>query len=81
MGFVSGSKDSVTMMTNVCDPQTPTHSSTNTADFTKHYRLGAELGRGGFGAVYEGFRLRDRLPVAVKFIPRDKVEDWGQVKK
>lgn len=45
--------------------------------FKKMYKLGPELGRGGFGTVYTGFRLKDGAAVAVKFVARSNVTDWG----
>ncbi|VDL78202.1 unnamed protein product [Nippostrongylus brasiliensis] len=47
--------------------------------FKKHYRLKGELGRGGFGIVYRAVRVADELPVAVKFIDRRSVREWGKI--
>ncbi|VDM63047.1 unnamed protein product [Angiostrongylus costaricensis] len=49
--------------------------------FKKHYKLKGELGRGGFGIVYRAVRISDELPVAVKFIDRRTVREWGKVNK
>ncbi|XP_013785922.1 serine/threonine-protein kinase pim-1-like [Limulus polyphemus] len=45
----------------------------------KAYRIGTLLGKGGFGTVYAGTRLRDNAHVAIKRIPKEKVSDWGQI--
>ncbi|XP_070830234.1 serine/threonine-protein kinase pim-2-like [Chaetodon trifascialis] len=38
-------------------------------DFQDKYCQLAELGAGGFGSVFSGFRKSDKLPVAIKHIP------------
>lgn len=47
--------------------------------FTRSYRLGRVLGRGGFGTVYAGHRAMDGLPVAVKHIRRQTITAWSEV--
>uniref|UniRef100_A0A0R3RLA3 non-specific serine/threonine protein kinase n=1 Tax=Elaeophora elaphi TaxID=1147741 RepID=A0A0R3RLA3_9BILA len=49
------------------------------SNFKKRYKLKGELGRGGFGIVYRGIRICDELPVAIKFIDRDQVRNWGKL--
>lgn len=49
------------------------------SNFKKRYKLKGELGRGGFGVVYRGIRICDELPVAIKFIDRDQVRNFGKV--
>uniref|UniRef100_A0A915L8P9 Serine/threonine-protein kinase 1 n=1 Tax=Romanomermis culicivorax TaxID=13658 RepID=A0A915L8P9_ROMCU len=43
----------------------------------KFYKIGPELGRGGFGTVYSGQRIRDSLPVAIKYVACGNVASWG----
>ena len=58
-----------------------TDCSTNTTksileepkEFHKLYKLEEVLGKGGFGTVFSGHRLKDKLPVAVKEIYKAKI--------
>ncbi|CAD5221889.1 unnamed protein product [Bursaphelenchus xylophilus] len=49
--------------------------------FKHEYQIEDEIGKGGFGTVYSALRLRDQAPVAVKFIERQKIFEWGQIKE
>ncbi|KAI1702406.1 protein kinase domain-containing protein [Ditylenchus destructor] len=48
--------------------------------FKKTYKLGPEIGRGGFGVVYSGFRISDRQTVAIKYVARRNVTEWANLK-
>ncbi|PWN33084.1 kinase-like protein [Meira miltonrushii] len=48
--------------------------------FARNYALGDELGSGGFGFVVGATRISDGLPVAVKFIWKEKVPSHGWVR-
>ncbi|XP_035522674.1 serine/threonine-protein kinase pim-1-like [Morone saxatilis] len=43
------------------------------AQFQAKYKQQKQLGEGGCGSVYAGYRIADKLPVAIKHIPKDKV--------
>nr|KAF6492771.1 Pim-2 proto-oncogene, serine/threonine kinase [Molossus molossus] len=61
------------------DPVTPTPppGGKDREAFEAEYRLGPLLGKGGFGTVFAGHRITDRLQVAIKVIPRNRVLGWS----
>uniref|UniRef100_A0A669C854 non-specific serine/threonine protein kinase n=1 Tax=Oreochromis niloticus TaxID=8128 RepID=A0A669C854_ORENI len=42
-------------------------------EFQARYAEEHQLGEGGCGAVFAGYRIEDRFPVAIKHIPKNKV--------
>jgi serine/threonine protein kinase len=45
--------------------------------FNREYRTLNCLGKGGFGQVYDGRRRSDNSPVVIKFLPKDRILNWG----
>jgi serine/threonine protein kinase len=50
-------------------------SSSYTGQIVNGYRVGPLLGVGGMGEVYQGFRVDDDSPVAIKFLRREYADD------
>ena len=40
------------------------------------YLVEAPFGQGGFGSVYNGSRIEDGVKVAIKYVLKEKIEDW-----
>ncbi|XDV26899.1 hypothetical protein PO909_030521 [Leuciscus waleckii] len=50
----------------------PLYERENQQNILSRYEIGKMLGKGGFGAVYEGTRLEDGLEVAIKFAKKNR---------
>ena len=48
-------------------------------EFENNFVIELKLGQGSFGTVYKAKRKFDGLPVAIKQIPRQKVNHWDEV--
>lgn len=35
------------------------------------------MGKGGFGQVFDGRKRTDNSPVVIKFLPKDRILNWG----
>jgi len=61
-----------------CD-RTMSRTKRNNQPFEKAYRVGHVIGKGGFGTVYAGIRVRDGRQVAIKHVARAKVTEWDEI--
>ncbi|XP_019734804.1 serine/threonine-protein kinase pim-2-like [Hippocampus comes] len=57
-----------------CCPPALQQTDTTRTLFVQKYQQLEKLGEGGFGSVFAGYRKSDYFPVAIKYIPIEKVE-------
>ncbi|XP_055338140.1 serine/threonine-protein kinase pim-1-like [Paramacrobiotus metropolitanus] len=78
---------SITGLFTTSSPKTDSSASNNSQSFgkslqdmEKKYKTIANIGNGGFGKVYSGFRRSDKHPVAIKVVSGKKVLAWRTIK-
>lgn len=60
-------------------PQASSYSSMSpieSSSYLKLYKIQEKIRSGGFGVVFKGQRRIDNLPIAIKFIRKDKINLW-----
>lgn len=60
-------------------PNTPACHRLDYGQFNNIYKTDKLIGKGGFGTVYSGYRVHDKLQVAIKQLTKDKINAWDQV--
>jgi serine/threonine protein kinase len=45
--------------------------------FSREYQVSSCLGKGGYGQAFNGRRKLDNKTVAIKFLPKDRILNWG----
>ena len=80
IGITHEAENNESITKQACDSTRRTSKNVHQVEPFHHaYHVGKVLGKGGFGVVYEGTRIRDGLQVALKHISKSKITDFGQV--